>query len=292
MKKLGIVLFLALFVYAAPAPTPAPVLNPGIVFEVETTDHEQSPPRVGSMEIIVEGPNLAIPVTASGGSGGNGKMIFRGDKGKNGEVVIVDDDKKEIYVMNDKTIEAMAGQVGAVAGAVAEALKNLPKEQREAIEKAQKQGAAGMAGMGAGAMKPRTKPEVKNTGEHGDKGGYPCVKYEVLQDGRKIREIWTTDWDNIDGGDEAAEAFKGLGAFFEAFWKAMPQIPGGGDSFGGQNPFEEMNFEKGFPVVVIGFGEDGDMEDESWLKRTRRQRIDPAAFEPPSGYKRMSLGPQ
>ncbi len=291
MKKLGIVLFLALFVYAAPAPTPAPVLNPGIVFEVETTDHEQSPPRVGSMEIIVEGPNLAIHITASGGSGGNGKMIFRGDKGKNGEVVIVDDDKKEIYVMNDKTIEAMAGQVGAVAGAVAEALKNLPKEQREAIEKAQKQGAAGMAGMGAGAMKPRTKPEVKKTSDHGDKGGYPCVKYEVLQDGRKIREIWTTDWDNIDGGDEAREAFKGLGAFFEAFWKAIPQMPGG-DPFGGQNPFEEMNFEKGFPVVVFGFGEDGDLEDESWLKGTRRQRIDPDAFEPPSGYKRMSLGPQ
>ncbi len=286
MKKLSIVLFLALFVYAAPAPTS----NPGIVFEVETTDHEQSPPRVGSMEIIVEGPNLAIPITASGGSGGNGKMIFRGDKGKNGEVVIVDDDKKEIYVMNDKTIEAMAGQVGAVAGAVAEALKNLPKEQREAIEKMQKRGGVGMAGMGAGAMKPRAKSEVKNTGVHGDKGGYPCVKYEVVQDGKVIREIWTTDWDNIDGGDEAAEAFKALGAFFEAFWKAMPPMPGG-DPFGGQNPFEEMNFEKGFPVVVTGFGEDGNIEDESILKGTRRQRIDPAAFEPPSGYKRRSMGP-
>ena len=114
MKKLSIVLLLALFVYAAPAPTS----NPGIVFEVETTDHEQSPPRVGEMEIKVEGPNLTIPVMAgSGGSGGNGKMIFRGDKGKNGEVVIVDDDKKEYYVMNDKTMEAMAKQVGAVAGA-------------------------------------------------------------------------------------------------------------------------------------------------------------------------------
>ncbi len=71
----------------------------------------------------------------------------------------------------------------------------------------------------------------------------------------------------------------------------MPQMPGG-DPFGGQNPFDEMNFENGFPVVVTGFGEDGDIEDESWLKGTRRQRIDPDAFEPPSGYKRMSLGPQ
>ena len=285
MKKLGTVLLLALFVYAAPAPTS----NPGVVFEIETTDHEQSPPRVGSMEIIVEGPNLAIPVTASGGSGGNGKMIFRGDKGKNGEVVIVDDDRKEYYVMNDKSMKAIAGQIGAVAGAMEEVLKNLPKEQREAIEKARKQAGAGSGAVGP--MKPRAKPELKKTGEHGDKGGYPCVKYEVFQDGKKIREIWTTDWDNIDGGDEAAEAFKALGAFFEAFWKAMPPMPGGEDPFGGQNPFDEMNFENGFPVVVTGFGEDGNIEDESILKGTRRQRIDPAAFEPPSGYKRRSTGP-
>jgi hypothetical protein len=53
-----------------------------------------------------------------------------------------------------------------------------------------------------------------------------------------------------------------------------------------------MNFENGFPVVTNSFGEDGGPDDESWLKRTRRQRIDPDAFEPPSGYKRMSMGPR
>jgi len=169
-------------------------------------------------------------------------------------------------------------------------LKNLPKEQREAIEKAQREGVTG-AGI-PGAMKPRSKPEVRRTGERGEKQGYPCVKYEVFQDGRKIREIWTTDWDNIDGGDEAEDAFRGMGAFFEALWKALPPMPGGEDPFGGQNPYDEMNFENGFPVVSMGYGEDGGLEDESWLRRTRRQRIDPSAFEPPSGYKRMSMGPR
>ncbi|MCH8960343.1 MAG: hypothetical protein IH820_03250 [Bacteroidetes bacterium] len=284
MKKPGIVLFLALFVYAVPAPTS----NPGVVFEVETKDHEHSPPRVGSMEIMVENRNLKMDIMPSDGSGGNGVMIFRGDRGEHGEMVVVDHDRKEYYVMNDASMKAMAGQVGAVMSAVDEALKNLPKEQREAIEKAQKQGAAGM---GAGPMKPRTKPEVRKTGERGAKEGYPCVKYEVFQDGKKIRDIWTTDWGNIDGGDEAEEAFKALGAFFEAFWKAMPPMPGGEEPFGGQNPFDEMNFENGFPVVVTGFGEDGSVEDESRLKGTQRRKLDPAAFEPPSGYKRRSTGP-
>ena len=274
--------------------------NPGVVFEIEVRDHEQSPPKTEEMEVVVEGRNLAIPVSSSDGQSGKGKMIFRGDKGDNGEVVVVDDDKKTYYVMDDAAIRSMGGMLGETMAnmdsAVEQAIKNLPKEQQEAIRQAQQQALSAnestMAGNMGGPMKPRSKPEVKRTGERGEKQGYPCVKYEVFQDGRKIREIWTTDWDNIDGGDEAEEAFKGMGDFFEALWKALPPMPGGEDPFGGQNPYDEMNFENGFPVVTMGYGEDGGLEDESWLRRTRRQRIDPSAFEPPSGYKRMSMGPR
>ena len=274
--------------------------NPGVVFEIEVKDHEQSPPKTSEMEVVIEGRNIAIPVSSSDGQSGRGKMIFRGDRGENGEVVVVDDDKKTFYVMDDETVRALSGMVAATQTnankMIEEALKNMPKEQQEAIRQAQQQAIssekAAMAGGMAGAMKPRSKPEVKRTGERGEKQGYPCVKYEVFQDGRKIREIWTTDWDNIDGGDEAEDAFRGMGAFFEALWKALPPMPGGEDPFGGQNPYDEMNFENGFPVVSIGYGEDGGLEDESWLKITRRQRIDPSAFEPPSGYKRMSMGPR
>lgn len=269
------------------------LLSPGIVFEVETTDHEQSPPRVGTMEIMVEGPNLTMPVTASPGESGKGTVIFRGDKGKNGEVIITDDDKKAYYVMDDAFVKAMLKQVEEASSLVDKMLEGLTKEQLDAIEQARQHGGAGVGALGP--MKPRSKPEIHNTEERATKQDYPCVKYEVFQDGRKIREIWTTDWKHIDGGDEAEKAFRafrGFGAFFEAFWKAMPSMPGGEDPFGGENPYDEMNFENGFPVVVTGFGEDGGIEDESWLKGTRRQRLDPDDFEPPSGYKRMSTGPQ
>ena len=287
MKKLGFVLVLALFVYMGASPEPNP--NPGVVFEIEVKDHEQSPPKTEEMEISIEGRNIAIPVSSSDGQEGRGKMIFRGDRGDNGEVVVVDDDNKTYYVMDDAAVRAMAGQLGNVQKQMEEAMKHLTKEQREAIEKMQKDTGAGAM---PGGMKPRSKPEVKRTGERGTREGYPCVKYEVFRDGRKIREIWTTDWDNIDGGDEAEDAFRGMGAFFIALWDALPPMPGGEDPFGGQNPYDDMNFENGFPVVITSYGEDGDLEDESWLKRTRRQRIDPSAFEPPSGYKRMSMGPR
>lgn len=146
--------------------------------------------------------------------------------------------------------------------------------------------------MGMGAMKPRSKPEVRKTGERAEKNGYPCVKYEVFRDGRKIREIWTTDWDNVEGGDEAWEAFGAMAEFFEALLEKMPAMPGGGDPLGGQNPYDEMNLENGFPIVTSEFGEDGSLESESSLKSARQQRLDPSAFEPPAGYKRMSMGPR
>lgn len=285
MRMLGFVLLLALFVYAAPAPTS----NPGVVFEIEVTDHHASPPRVETTEASVEGKNLKMDIAPRDGNSGKGTMIFRGDRGENGEVIVVDDDEKAYYVMDDASVQAMAGQLGAVQKQMEEVLKNLPEDQRKAIEEAQKKAGAGAM---PGAMKPRAKSEVRRTGERGTKEGYPCVKYEVWQEGRKIREIWTTDWDNIDGGDEARDAFRGLGTFFEAIWKALPPMPGGEDPFGGQNPYDEMNFENGFPVVSLGYGEDGGLEDESWLKRTRRQRLDSDAFEPPAGYKRMSMGPR
>lgn len=263
----------------------------GVVYEIDVTDHEQSPPRQESLEMSVEGPSLTMDILPSGDrESGRGKMIFRGDRGENGEVVIVDDDQKTYYVMDDASIRAMAGQVGAAMGAMEETLKNLPKDQRDQIEKAMKEHGGAMGGMGGGTS--RSKPELQPTSERATKNGYPCVKYVVWQDGRKIREIWTTDWSNVEGGGEARDAFRGLGNFFEAMWEAMPELPGGAGPFGGEDPFSELNLENGFPVVVTGFGEDGDVDDESKLRSSRRQRLDPSAFEPPAGYKRMSMGPE
>ena len=148
-----------------------------------------------------------------------------------------------------------------------------------------------MGGMAGGAQ--RAAPEVRNTGERATKNGYPCVKYEVVQDGRKIRELWVTDWSNVEGGAEARDAFKDMADFFQEMMDALGDAAGGagGGFFDGVNSYAE-NFGNGFPVVTRGFDEDGGLEDESSLRGSRRQRLDPSAFEPPSGYKRMSMGPQ
>ena len=256
----------------------------GVVFEIETKDHDSS--RVGTTEVQADGKNLKMDVRP-GKQGGKGKMIFRGDRGNGGEVVVVDDDRQVYYVMDRDSVSGLAGQAAHALSEVDKALAQLSKEQREAIEKLRGQ----QGGVATGRSRGREKAEIRNTGERGDKNGYPCVKYEVIRGGTKVRELWVTDWSNVEGGDEAAGAFLEMAEFFEEMLDSMGDAFGGGAGEGlAGNPYPELNFDQGFPVVVRSF-EGGQLENESVLRSSRRQTLDPDAFEPPAGYKRQQMFP-
>ncbi|MBC3759587.1 hypothetical protein H7U19_14310 [Hyunsoonleella sp. SJ7] len=289
-SKLSVTFVATLFLLGLTAFMPSPetasniVLMPGVVFEIEVKDHEQSPPEVDIMEASIEGKNLKIGIPAGADGRGKGQMIFRGDRGKNGEMIIVDDDSKGYYVMDDATLESIMGGVDQSKKMMEEAMKGLTKEQRDMIEKMQKEHGTTIPGM----TPPVTKPELTKTGEKDTKKGYPCVKYEVHVNGKKTREIWTTDWKNIDGGDEARDAFNSMKNFYEGIKERV------GNMSGSKDMFTDLNFENGFPVLAQEFDENtGALEGESTLRSTRRQAIDPDAFEPPSGYKRQEMfGPR
>ena len=253
----------------------APALA-GVVYEIEVTDHEQSPPKSESIQAAVEGRNLKLGI-ASGGRGKQGHMIYRGDRR---EMVVVDHENRSYDVIDEAAMKQIAGQLGNAMGAMEEALKNLPKERRAQIEAMMKQRMPQQP-----AARPRS--ELKKTGEKAVQNGYPCVKYEVLREGRKIRELWVTDWSNIEGGDDVVDAFEDMADFFSELMDSIPDFGQGGSS--GDAAFWHMKEIGGFPVVTREFDDDGSLEGESTLRSARRQTLDPAAFEPPSGYKRRSM---
>ena len=201
MPRLGISLVLAsaagIYLFA-PAGAgnfmepPATSANPGVVYEMEITDHNESPPVVYDTEIMAEGVNYKMSMTG-GPAGGRFEMIFRGVQR---EMLMVIHEERSYVVMNQETITAMAGMFAQVA----EMMERMPEAQRNAMMKAQ----------GMGGAEPT---ELRNTGEKATKQGYPCVKYEVLRGGHVIREMWVTDWKNVDGGDEAYAAFEGMASF-------------------------------------------------------------------------------
>ena len=254
-----------------------PVLA-GVVFEVETTDHTHGEPRLERTEASVEGKNIKIDI-APGESTRDSEAIYRGDRR---EMVVVDHDEKSYVVMDTEAMEAVAGQVSGAMAQIQQALENVPEDRRAMIEQMMKDKLPQQPAAPSG---PRS--ELRKTSDRGEQAGYPCVKYEVLIEGRKVRELWVTDWSNIEGGDEAVDAFEDMAEFFQELMSSIPDF--GQGPIGGHNAFEHMKDIGGFPVVTREFGEDGSLDSEATLRSARRRTLDPADFEPPAGYKRRQM---
>lgn len=249
----------------------------GVVYEIEVKDHGQSTPKRESLQAAVEGRYLKMGI-ASSGEGEKGEMIFRGDRR---EMIVVNHDNRIYHVMDEAAIGQIAGQLSQVEQQMREALKNVPEDKRTMIEQMMKQR------MPQQQVPQRSETELKKTSERAEHNGYPCVKYEVFLGGQKIREVWVTDWSNVEGGTDFSRVFEDMSDFLK---EMRGSFSGAFGSVGGSpNAFEHMKEIGGFPVVSRDFGEDGSLEGESSLRSARRQTMDPNAFEPPSGYKRQEM---
>ncbi|MEE9208321.1 MAG: hypothetical protein V3U67_08100 [Gemmatimonadota bacterium] len=275
MSRLGIPLLLAsaagVYLFAPTSSSnitepPSASTSPGVVFEMEITDHSESPPVVYDTEIMAEGANYKMSMTGGPG-GGMFEMIFRGDRR---EMLMVSHEERSYFVMNQETIAAMAGMFAKVA----EMMERMPEAQRDAMMKAQGMGGA-------------EQTELRNTGDKATRQGYPCVKYEVLRGGHVIREMWVTDWDNVDGGDEAYAALEGMVSFVG---EMMESFKGFGPMAEMGNEFDKMKEMNGLPVESREFDDSGTLTGESRLKSASRKAIDEAEFEPPAGYKKQDMG--
>lgn len=266
----------------------------GVVFEVETTEHDNGTETTMSSAIKAEGSNLKMAIASPGNNrkdGESGEMIFRG---ASGEMVGIDHDKKSYFLMNSETLKAMAARLGQMQnsfGMTPEMMKNLPPAARKKLEEMQASGVT-IPGMSPppGAEPPaKPQPEFRKTSERAEMAGYPCVKYEKYVDGEMTQELWVTDWDNIEGADDLAEAFESMAGFFAEMKEAFGGRggPGMGDE---DNPFLALKTLDGFPVVTREF-DDGELERESILRSANKVTLDPDEFEPPAGYKRQSMGP-
>ena len=257
-------------------------LQAGVIFEIERKDHEESPPRVETTQVSVEGCNLKMQI-AGGGRSSQGTMVYRGARR---EMLFIDHDNKSYFVMNQEAIKAMASQIDQARKQMEERLKNVPADKRALVEQMMKRR------MPSQQVPERPPTEVKKTGGVEAHQGYPCVEYEVSREGRKIRELWVTDWSNIEGGSEVGPVFEEMADFFKELMESFPSSGiASASSLNrlGENAFEHMKELNGFPVASRDFEKDGSIENESTLRSAKRQALSPAAFEPPAGYKRQQM---
>lgn len=252
---------------------------PGVVFEVEVTYTDGQ--ATNESTVLVDNGNIAMTFNPDQSGENEGRVIFRSDRK---EMVVVDDTEKVYYLIDEAAMKNISGQLNDVQRQIEERIKDLPKEQQDAVRKMLEEQMGGSA-LGGG---PKTKSELRKTSTRETKNGYPCVKYQKFTDERLTSELWVTDWDNIEGSSEAKKAFVGLKDFFSDLQEALSNFPGADFGAIGETGFEA--FEEGFPVITRSFDENGDLESESILKSASRRSLDPADFEPPAGYKRKSMG--
>ncbi len=251
----------------------------GVVLEFESQDHRLN--ESGTIVALVDGKNLKMTIT-SVGDREDSEMIFRGERR---EMIVVDHADKSYMVIDEAMIDSISEQLSGYEAQIREALKDVPPEQRAMLEQMMK------GRMPAPAEAPaRSKAELRNTGERDTRNGYPSVKYEATVDGRKTQEYWVTDWDNVEGGDDAVEAFRAMTGFLIQMRDSMPTF--GVDEGVGDNPFEHMQEMDGFPVLTYEYASDGSIASESSLRSSAQRSVDPAEFEPPSAYKRREMMPR
>jgi hypothetical protein len=262
---------ITLAMLAAAAPAVA-----GVVYQVETTDMTGSGSGTMQSTISADGPLLKMQMHGAG-DGFNGEMIYRGDRR---EMVMVNHDEKTVMVMDEATIKAMADQISQAMAAMEQALAAMPASQRAKMEQMMKSKMPAMP-------EPSAPAEIKATGDGDTINGYPTTRYDVWRDGIRQRELWITDWANVDGGEEVAETFQQMAAFMQSMFDNLPNI--GGIRSAGNTAFAYLKEMKGFPVKTREFADSGAVEYESVLVSSEERNLDPSTFEPPKGYKQQDL---
>lgn len=258
-----------------------PVVNPGVVYEITTTDYRESPARVDTAQLQIEGSNLAMGFS---GSDNDGRMVFRGEAG---EMLMINDSEQSYILLDEAALEALSAQMNSMMAQMEEMLAQLPPEQRAMVERMRDQGMGGMPGMpDMGAAAPEI--DVRQTGRSDTRAGFEADEWEVYEDGELRRRMWVAAWDEIDGAGEARDAMAGMVEFFDDFLEAMPNLPGS-DQAMFQNPFRNFDMANGMPVLTQELDANGEVEQESMLTGVEQLTLPPSTFEAPDGYERQEL---
>jgi hypothetical protein len=265
----------ALLVLAVP-----PLASAGSVLELEMTEYYEDPPMVSGIEISTEGRSSRMEVTTEGKQESGG-MIWRGDRS---DMVAIDHDAREYYVLDRASVEAMAEQLGGAMKEMQEALESMPPEERALAEQM-------MEGHLLGNDGPPAPPATLHaTGRDGSFGGYGCEYYEVRRGDVKVRELCVTSWDDLPDGRRLGAAMLEMAGFLDALATSFSE-GAGLDVMGGQQEiFEHMRELDGYPVLTRELDESGRVTSETVLKSAAARKFDPDVFEPPAAYARRELG--
>jgi hypothetical protein len=254
------------------------VASAGSVLELATREFAQDPPILGSVQITTEDASSRLEITSIS-SNESGGMIYNGARK---EIVAIDHDRQEYYVITQEQIEYIAGQIEVAMKEMEEALAQMPPEQREFARKMMEaRMPVKKTGFGGG--------KLSKTGETGTFAGYDCDYYDVLNGETRFRDICVTAWDDFPEGQEVAGAMQEMGDFFESMRDAFAKSGGLDLMDSQQEMFAYMKELGGYPIRSRDYDAAGVLTKETVLTGASNGEVDPALFDPPKNYQGKEL---
>jgi hypothetical protein len=203
----------------------------------------------------------------------NGGLVFRGDK----QILWILNAKEKSYTeMTEADAKALSEKVSQAMTQVQEAMKNVPPEQREMVEKMMK---------GKLDVPQEVKRTVKPTGEVKEINGFRCTGYTATRSDGSSAEVWTADLKAANIQPEDLGVFKDLGSFMGSL---MPQM----------GSFQEMikDYEHpsdsdvpGFPVLTIERDKGGHELRRAEVVSIGHDKVPETRFVVPSDYKKVKM---
>lgn len=173
----------------------------------------------------------------------------------------IDMQKKTYWQMTFAEMEAMMKKAGAKMDAamaeMEESLKNMPPEQRKAVEQMMGKQMMGLAKGG--------KIDVTTTGETKSVAGYTCRKYVATRDGEQLVTVWVT---------KELKSFESLQNDWRAFNKRLLAM----NMSVGKPLMEAFQKFDGFPMETTIAGVN------TVVTKVEERSISQGEFEVPAGF--------
>lgn len=244
-------------------------LYAGVEMNLETTD--ASGAVTESVKLYAQSGMIRMEDIGDA-SGQDMSMIFVGQ-----EFIVIDHAEKTYIVMDEAMVQEMGVKVNAAMEQMRAQLADMPPEQRAMVEQMMQ---GQMAGMMEEAESAPTRVEQLGSGSW-QSGA--CTEFAVYIGDEKTQQICSAPLEDVEGAEEAMQAFKSMAKFINSLADSMPGPLG--ESMA-ENPMGLIEQIDGFPVHTVDYI-DGERSAETSLKSVEDKDLDPALFAVPEGYRQQ-----
>ena len=250
-----------------------------VIFEMDQS--QVDPEATHKTKGMVKGNNFKMDFYENGDKL-DGAMIYRGDKK---EMIMVNHNDKSYVVLDQATMNELAGVMAQAMNQFEEAMKDATPEEKAMMEKM-------MKGKLPGAGESKTvEPVIKKAGSS-KVNGYSCMIYDVYRGDEKTSQHCVASWDSIEGGSEMKTVMVEMSQFMDQLAKSFENSKGimGQQMKFENNVFKQIEKMNGFPVETLDYGDGGVVESKSQLVSTEITTLKASDLEPPAGYKKQDTG--